>query len=65
MNFIREYRYYFVHQGEKWLYTHCANICGWHSFGSIDDSMCLEFSEAMKNEFDMSMMGELSYFLGL
>ena len=34
-------------------------------FGSIDDELCLEFSECMKGEFGMSLMGELTYFLGL
>src|SRR4051812_34236268 len=34
-------------------------------FGSTDDVMCKEFSELMTNEFEMSMMGELNFFLGL
>ncbi|KAK1370395.1 hypothetical protein POM88_036487 [Heracleum sosnowskyi] len=34
-------------------------------FGSTNDSMCKWFSKCMHSEFDMSMMGELNYFLGL
>ncbi|KAL8097244.1 hypothetical protein AgCh_030390 [Apium graveolens] len=34
-------------------------------FGSTNDSMCEWFSKCMSSEFDMSMMGELKYFLGL
>ncbi|KAL8124412.1 hypothetical protein AgCh_012164 [Apium graveolens] len=34
-------------------------------FGSTNDSMCKWFSKCMRSEFDMSMMGELNYFLGL
>ena len=34
-------------------------------FGSTNDSMCEWFSKCMSSEFDMSMMGELNYFLGL
>ena len=34
-------------------------------FGSTNDSMCKWFSKFMHNEFDMTMMGELNYFLGL
>jgi len=34
-------------------------------FGATQDSLCEEFVVAMKGEFEMSMMGELSYFLGL
>lgn len=34
-------------------------------FGSTDDIKCLNFLETMKNEFKMSRIGELSYFLGL
>jgi len=34
-------------------------------FGAAQDSLCEEFVAAMKGEFEMSMMGELSFFLGL
>ena len=34
-------------------------------FGSTNESLCREFSSCMSKEFEMSMMGELKYFLGL
>ena len=34
-------------------------------FGSTNKSLCEDFSKCMHNEFEMSMMGELNYFLGL
>ena len=34
-------------------------------FGATNESMCEWFSKSMHKEFDMSMMGELNYFLGL
>jgi len=34
-------------------------------FGATNDSLCKEFVAAMQEEFEMSMMGELSFFLGL
>jgi hypothetical protein len=34
-------------------------------FGATLNSLAHEFSEEMKKEFEMSMMGELNYFLGL
>jgi len=34
-------------------------------FGATQDSLCEEFVVTMKGEFEMSMMGELSFFLGL
>ena len=34
-------------------------------FGATQDSLCEEFVVAMKGEFEMSMMGEFSFFLGL
>jgi hypothetical protein len=34
-------------------------------FGSINQDYCDEFRKMMANEFEMSMIGELSYFLGL
>jgi len=34
-------------------------------FGATNESLCKEFSKLMTNEFEMSMMGELNYFLGL
>ena len=34
-------------------------------FGSTNQDFCDEFGKMMANEFEMSMIGELSYFLGL
>ena len=34
-------------------------------FGVTNISLCEEFSKCMHSEFEMSMMGELSFFLGL
>ena len=34
-------------------------------FGSTKPSMCDKFASLMKSEYKMSMMGELTYFLGL
>jgi hypothetical protein len=34
-------------------------------FGSTNQDFCEEFGKMMDNEFEMSMIGELSYFLGL
>jgi spore maturation protein CgeB len=34
-------------------------------FGSTNQDYCEEFRKIMANEFEMSMIGELSYFLGL
>ena len=34
-------------------------------FCSTKDKFCKEFEELMKSEFVMSMMGELTFFLGL
>jgi hypothetical protein len=34
-------------------------------FESDDDRMSQKFSKDMENEFDMSLLGELSFFLGL
>ncbi|KAH9679831.1 hypothetical protein KPL71_026290 [Citrus sinensis] len=34
-------------------------------FGSTNELLCEEFSSCMSKEFEMSMMGELKYFLGL
>jgi len=34
-------------------------------FGSTNDIMCREFSKLMQGEFEMSLMGELTFFLGL
>jgi len=34
-------------------------------FGAINEALCKEFSNFMQKEFEMSMMGELSFFLGL
>ncbi|XP_070013457.1 uncharacterized mitochondrial protein AtMg00810-like [Nicotiana sylvestris] len=34
-------------------------------FGATTDSLCEEFAKLMGSEFEMSMMGELNFFLGL
>ena len=34
-------------------------------FGSTNEKLCKDFESCMKNEFEMSMMVELNYFLGL
>jgi hypothetical protein len=34
-------------------------------FGSTNQDFCEEFGKMMTNEFEVSMIGELSYFLGL
>jgi len=34
-------------------------------FGSTNQNLCKQFVAAMHGEFEMSMMGELNYFLGL
>ena len=34
-------------------------------FRSTNKNLCKEFESYMKNEFEMSMMKELNYFLGL
>jgi len=34
-------------------------------FGATNNSLCEEFSNLMSKEFEISMMGELTFFLGL
>ena len=34
-------------------------------FGSTNASICKEFSKLMQGEYEMSMMGELKFFLGI
>ena len=34
-------------------------------FGTTNVSLCEEFAKSMHSEFEMSMMGELNFFLGL
>ncbi len=34
-------------------------------FGSSDESLCESFAKYMSHEFEMSLMGELTFFLGL
>ena len=34
-------------------------------FGATNPILCKEFEQLMQGEFEMSMVGELSYFLGL
>jgi len=42
------------------------NLCKCYIiFGATQDSLCEEIVAAMKGEFEMSMMGEFSFFFGL
>ncbi|GJW63084.1 hypothetical protein Tco_0114968 [Tanacetum coccineum] len=41
------------------------SFCGWHHFGSTNKAWCDEFEVLMKGEFEMSAMGEMTFFLGL
>ena len=34
-------------------------------FGATNEYFCQEFSKVMQGEFEMNMMGELTFFLGL
>ena len=34
-------------------------------FGATSEHLCEEFSSLMEKEFEMNMMGELTFFLGL
>ena len=34
-------------------------------FGGTSEKLCKEFANLMTSEFEMSLMGELTYFLGL
>lgn len=34
-------------------------------FGATNENLCKDFAKCMQGEFEMSMMGELNYFLGL
>ena len=34
-------------------------------FGSTDEILCKKFAKLMQSKYEMSMMGELTYFLGL
>ena len=34
-------------------------------FGSTNEKLCAKFSKLMQSTYEMSMMGELNYFLGL
>ncbi len=34
-------------------------------FGATNDTLCKEFADLMHGKFEMSLMGELSFFLGL
>jgi len=34
-------------------------------FGATHENLCNEFSKMIRSEFEMSMMGELNFFLGL
>ena len=43
----------------------CKSIVDDIIFGSTNQEYCEGFGKMMANEFEMSMIGELSYFLGL
>ena len=34
-------------------------------FGATNETLCKDFSKLIQGEFEMSMMGELKFFLGL
>ena len=34
-------------------------------FGSTNDALCARFAKVMQSKYEMSMMGELNFFLGL
>ena len=34
-------------------------------FGSTNDQLCSRFAKLMQSKYEMSMMGEMTYFLGL
>ena len=34
-------------------------------FGATNKNLCKEFAKCMQGEFEMSMMGEFNFFLGL
>ena len=46
-------------------------ICLWHKFmlmiifGATNQNLCEHFAKEMQSEFEISMMGELTFFLGL
>jgi hypothetical protein len=54
-----------VHKKSRYSQTHCSNLVDDIIFGAALDSLAHEFSEEMTQEFEMSMIGELNYFLGL
>ncbi|GKE81667.1 retrovirus-related pol polyprotein from transposon TNT 1-94, partial [Tanacetum coccineum] len=43
----------------------CTNYVDDIIFASTNTAMCNEFANQMKNKFKMSMMGQMSFFLGL
>ena len=55
MKGIQLFMYYF------WIQIYVDEII----FGSTNEKLCKEFELCIKNEFEMSMMRELNYFLGL
>ena len=42
-----------------------SSICDDIVFGATINARAIEFSEEMKKEFEMCMVGELTFFLGL
>ncbi|RDX65651.1 Copia protein, partial [Mucuna pruriens] len=51
--------------GRKWIFRNKLDENDDIIIGAIDDSFCEEFFELMHKEFEMSMMRELKFFLGL
>jgi hypothetical protein len=53
----------FTHKVDNQLFV-CQIYVDDIIFSSTDEKFCEEFSRVMTNRFEMSMMGELKYFLG-
>ncbi|KAK6162167.1 hypothetical protein DH2020_002008 [Rehmannia glutinosa] len=58
--------------GTKWVFRNKRQDCLLVQiyvddiiFGATNDSLCKKFSKLMQGEFEMSMIGELNFFLGL
>jgi hypothetical protein len=54
-----------VNEKEKIFYLFKSLLMIYIIFGSTDESLCREFSKLMQGELEMSLMGELTFFLGL
>jgi hypothetical protein len=46
-------------------YPVCAGVLDNIVFGGLSNSLVARFAEDISREFEMSMMGELQFFLGL